>query len=310
VLALAADEKAALALNDRIHTRLQDAVAAGALDGVRSLHGVLWSEDLQRRNWALVSGDRELYPRVEAAFASEGFRAGSFEAFGETLAAAPPPPLRLEDLQSGALADLLASFVFPLGDEIAVVTYLRGVRDFDAVEAALSDLEGVHLLDQGTFVNDIYRGFRETTMRQMLIGGGLVILLLALRYRARRPVLAAFLPSALVAVIVLATFSLTGVQTNLLHVMSLIMVMGMGVDYGVFLVDSAGDREAFGSTMLGLLMSCLTTAFVFGTLAFSSQPALQSIGVTTGLGILLSYVLAPVTLVAAGLGRRAGESHD
>ncbi len=81
------------------------------------------------------------------------------------------------------------------------------------------------------------------------------------------------------------------------------MVMGMGVDYGVFLVDSAGDREAFGATMLSLLMSCLTTAFVFGTLAFSSQPALQSIGVTTGVGILLSYLLAPVALVTLGIGR-------
>jgi len=89
---------------------------------------------------------------------------------------------------------------------------------------------------------------------------------------------------------------------NLLHVMSLIMVTGMGVDYGVFLVDAAGRREAIGATMLSLLISCLTTALVFGTLAFSSQPALRAIGVTTGLGILLSYAFAPVTLVAAGLG--------
>ena len=137
----------------------------------------------------------------------------------------------------------------------------------------------------------------------MLVGGVLVLLLLALRYRAWRPVLAAFLPPVLVAVLVLSMLSLAGVHANLLHVMSLMMVMGMGVDYGVFLVDSAGDREAFGATMLSLLMSCLTTAFVFGTLAFSSQPALRSIGVTTGVGILLSYLLAPVALVALGIGR-------
>ena len=306
VLSLAPDAGQALALNDRVHARLQEAVAAGALDGVRSLHGMLWSEELQRRNWALVSGDRALYPRVEAAFTSEGFRAGAFQAFGDALAGAPPPPLRLEDLQASPLADLLASFAFPLGDEIAVVTYLRGLRDPEAVGAALADLEGVHLLDQRTFVNDIYRGFRQMTLRQMLVGGVLVILLLALRYRAWRPIVAAFLPSALVAVIVLAILALAGVRANLLHVMSLIMVMGIGVDYGVFLVDGARRQEAFGATMLSLLMSCLTTAFVFGTLAFSSQPALQAIGVTTGVGVLLSYLMAPVTLVAAGLAGRGG----
>ena len=135
----------------------------------------------------------------------------------------------------------------------------------------------------------------------MMVGGALVLLFLAGRYRRGRPVVAAFLPSLLVAVFVLALFAVAGIEANLLHVMSLIMVMGMGVDYGVFLVDSAGRRESFGATMLSLLLSCLTTAFVFGTLAFSSQPALRAIGVTTAVGILLSYALAPVTLLAAGI---------
>jgi len=100
-----------------------------------------------------------------------------------------------------------------------------------------------------------------------------------------------------------AILALAGVRANLIHAMSLIMVMGMGVDYGIFLVDSTAHRETLGVTMLSLLMSCLTTAFVFGTLAISSQPALRAIGVTTGLGILLCYLLAPMTLAAMGVGR-------
>jgi predicted exporter len=140
----------------------------------------------------------------------------------------------------------------------------------------------------------------------MLVGGALVLLLLGLRYRAVRPVLAAFLPSLTVALLLLALLAVMGVEANLVHVMSLVMVMGMGVDYGVFLVDSAREPARVGATMLSLLVSCLTTIFVFGTLALSSQPALRAIGVTTGLGILLSYLVAPLALVALGLGA-AGE---
>jgi len=305
VLGLASDEQAALALNEQIHGRLEGARRAGALEGTRSLRGMLWPASLQQRNLAQVAADPTLAARVEAAFVREGFRPGSFQAFADFLAAPPAAPLTLRDLQASPLADLLAPFVFPLGDEIAIVTYLRGLRDPGALRDALADLDGVHLLDQRSFVDDIYREFRETSMRQMLVGGALVVLLLALRYRRWRPTVAAFLPSLLVAVIVLGVLAMSDVQANLLHVMSLIMVAGMGVDYGVFLVDSAEHPEAFGATMLSLLMSCLTTAFVFGTLAFSSQPALQAIGVTTGIGILLSYVLAPVTLLALGFGRRA-----
>jgi predicted exporter len=301
VIGIAPDEAAAVALEDRIHLRLSRAAADGALERTRSLHDLLWSEELQRRNQAVVAADTGLARRVDAVFSAEGFRPGAFAAFADDLAAPPPAPLTLGDLRASPLADLIVPYVFPLGDQVAVVTYLDGLESPDAVRAALADLDGVYLLDQRTFVSNIYREFRETTLRQMLVGGVLVVLLLVARYRRARPVLASFLPSLVVAALVLALLSLTGVEANLLHVMSLIMVMGMGVDYGVFLVDSAGRRESVGATMLSLLMSCLTTAFVFGTLAFSSQPALRAIGVTTAVGILLSYALAPVALAAAGI---------
>ena len=86
-------------------------------------------------------------------------------------------------------------------------------------------------------------------------------------------------------------------------VLGLLLVMGMGVDYGIFLVDSARDERAFSATMLSLLVSCLTTIFVFGTLGLSDQPALRAIGVTTGAGVLLSFLLAPLTFVVAGAHR-------
>jgi predicted exporter len=302
VIGLANDGDAAVALSDAIHDRLQTVVEGGGLDGVRSLHGLIWSEALQRRNRAWLAADPGLYARLDAAFREEGFRPDAFRPFAETLARPPAPPLRLADLQSSPLADLLAPFVFDLGERVAVVTYLRGLGSPDAVRASLEGLDGVYLLDQRSFVNDIYREFRETSLRQIGIGAGLVVLLLCARYRRWRPVLAAFLPSALVAVLVLAALALLDEPTNLFHVISLVMVLGMGVDYGIFCVDSAGRREGLGTTLSSLLLSCLTTALVFGTLALSSQPSLRAIGVTTGLGILLSYLLAPVTLAALGLG--------
>jgi predicted exporter len=308
VIALAPDAEAAVALNDVIHARLERVAAAGGLDDTRSLHALLWSRELQQRNAAVLSAAPDLGARIDAAFAAEGFRPGGFRDFAEELRAPAPAPLELADLQASPFADLLTPFVFDLGDRIAVITYLRGLRDPDAVRAAIDDLEDVHLLEQRSFVNDIYREFRETSLRQILLGGGLVLLLLALRYRAWRPVLAAFLPSALVAVLVLAALAALGEAVNLLHVMSLVMVMGMGVDYGIFCVDSVGRRESFGTTLASLLLSCLTTTFVFGALALSEQPALRAIGITTGIGVLLSFLLAPVVVAAAGMAPGSSDS--
>jgi predicted exporter len=304
-IGVARDAARAIELNDRIDAEIGRAIDAGELSASRTLHSLLWSEELQRRNWQLVSADPTLPARLDAAFVAEGFRPGAFADFARALAEPAPAPLTLADLEASPLADLLAPFVFRLGDETAIVTYLRGLRAPDALRDRLEALDGVYLLDQGAFVDEIYGAFRVVTLEQIGVGGVLVLGILALRYRRWRPVLAAFLPSVIVAALLLAFLALLDVRANLFHAMSLIMLMGMGVDYGIFLVDSASDRESLGATMLSLLMSCLTTAFVFGTLAISSQPALRAIGVTVGLGILLCYLLAPVTLAAMRLGRAA-----
>jgi predicted exporter len=303
---VAADAASALVLNDAIHERLAAARDSGAFQRMRSLHSLVWSEPLQRRNQAALRAQPELPARVEAAFVAEGFRPGTFAPFEATLAAPPPAPLTLADLHGGPLADLPDTYLFPLGERVAVVSYLEGMREPEQVEGALAGLDGAHLLAQRSFVSDIYAEFRETTLEQLAAGCLLVVLLVALRYRAWRPSAAAFVPSLAVAMLLLAGFAAAGIEVNLMHVMSLAMVMGLSVDYGVYLVDSAGDPEELGATLLSLLVSGLSTAFVFGALAISDQPALRAIGVTTGLGVLLSYALAPVMLVALGLRPRGG----
>jgi predicted exporter len=47
---------------------------------------------------------------------------------------------------------------------------------------------------------------------------------------------------------------------------------------------------------------------VFGTLTLSRHPALQAIGATTSLGVLLSFVFAPLSLVMTGGMPRRGET--
>ena len=96
-------------------------------------------------------------------------------------------------------------------------------------------------------------------MQQIFTGNFLVIVLLLVRYRRLRPAVAAFFPSVLVTLLMLGGFAVCGVETNLLHVIGLVMVLGMGVDYGVFVVDSAADPEEMGITMLSTFLGSITT---------------------------------------------------
>jgi predicted exporter len=296
VIGLAPSRQEALELNDRIFERLRTAVASGHLEATRSAHALLWSEELQRRNLAAFRGVPDLDARIDAAFAEAGFRSGAFAPFGADVRSPNAPPLRPEDLADGPLGPILAASLVPLDDGWAAITYLKQVGSPEGIRASLTGLEGAHYFDQHAVLEEIYAGYRRSTLRLVAVGSMLVLAVLLIRYRRPREALLAFLPSALVALTTLGLFGLFQVPVNLLGVVSLLLVMGMGVDYGVFMLESARDPERLDPTILGLLVSCLTTVLVFGTLALSEQPALRSIGLTTGIGVFLAFLVSPAIL--------------
>jgi predicted exporter len=307
-IAVAETEDAAVAGNDRVFEALRACQERGELDGVRSLHDFLWSAELQQRNWQALAAAPELAGRVERAFAAEGFRPEALAPFREALAAGPPAPLRLAELRASELGQLVGPMILDLGDRTGVVTLLRGLRDPPAVARALEQIPGVRLFDQQGFVTGVYREFRDATVRQMVLGSALVFAVLWLRYRRFRPAFAAFLPSTLVAVAMLGALAAFGIQANLLHAMSLVLVTGQGSDYGIFVVDSADRARDFRATMLSLVVSCLTTIFAYGSLALSAEPALRAIGLTTGVGILFCLLLSPLSFLL--LARRHGQEPE
>jgi predicted exporter len=73
------------------------------------------------------------------------------------------------------------------------------------------------------------------------------------------------------------------------------MVLSMGVDYTIFLVECGHERN-LGPTTMSLWGAAVTTMLSFGLLALSQTQALRAIGLTVGIGTALSFLLAPLTL--------------
>jgi predicted exporter len=307
VIALADDPATLLERNEQVYQRLQALVEDGRLSGVRSLHTLLWPEPLQKKNLELLRTGPDLPRRLDEAFARQGFRPGSFSEFAANLAQ-PPPPLDLGTLRASPVGPLAGSLVVDLGGRIAALTYLRGVDDVETVRAAIAGIPEVTLFEQRAMLNDMFARFRDQTLWLVAIGTIVVYALLLVRYREWRSATAAFLPALLAPVVILSGFALAGIETHLLHAVTLLMVLGMGVDYGIFIVDSARDDEdEVGATLVSCLLCCLTTILSFGTLALSSQPPLRAIGLTTGAGVATALVLAPVSLLLLKVApRRAG----
>jgi predicted exporter len=300
VIATGADEETALRKADEVAARLERVRAEGAVEAFVSVHSFLWSADLQRRSRAAVAASPRLGPRTLAALQAEGFKPESFAAFASAAdaLAAPPavPPLTSADLLASPLAPLIRPFFVKLGNEVGVLTFLRGVKDPQRLAAVVGDLPGVSFFDQVGFLDDVYARFRVQTLQSIGIGFFLIFCLHMIRYRRWRPALGALLPALLAVLATLGVLGALGVTANLIHVLSLLIILSIGIDYGVFLVECV-EQGGVGPTSMAVLGSFATTLFSFGLLALSGTPALRAIGLTTAIGVTASMLLSPIALV-------------
>ena len=303
------DLEAALVANDALHATLAEGVEAGELERTRSLHPLLWSAALQRENRDAIPDDA--WERTVRALEAEDFVAAPFAPFREALEARIEP-LRWADLEATPLGRLAGAHRMPFGEGEALLTFVSGVRDPAAVQARVDAVEGARWFDQNAFMQAAYRGFRTRTLELVGVGLFAVFLLVFVRYRRPGLSLAAFAPALVAAGATLGVLGLLGLEANLLHVVTLLLVLSMGVDYGVFMVEAElhareGGAEDGPATIVSLLTACLSTVASFGVLAMSANPALRAMGLTAAIGVLLSLLLAPTAwILVRRPDRRAG----
>ncbi len=149
----------------------------------------------------------------------------------------------------------------------------------------------------------------EEIRRELLRLGGLaalgILALLVLRYRDPRRVLAAMLPCVAAVVWTTGIMGLTGQPWNAVTASAMVLILGLGLDYGVFMVESARRNHA-DTTRHAVILSALTTLAGFGTLVTAGSPVLSTVGLAALTGILGAAVaaLAWVVWVAAPRGGR------
>jgi predicted exporter len=178
----------------------------------------------------------------------------------------------------------------------AAVVMPQGVTDSNepALIATAHAIPGVSFVDKAASVSKLFGEYRVDS--GIWLGGALllVLVLLVLRYRLRGGVTTA-LPVVLAVGVTLAVFGYARVPLNLFNWLALMLVIGVGVNYAVFLREGAVRAQAdLGAVWAGVMLSAATTLLSFGLLGMSEMPALQSFGATLALGIAVSVLLAPL----------------
>lgn len=289
----AADAQAALESSEAV----ADDLAALASDGVITSFDLpsryLPSAATQRVRQQGLPGPAGLRESLARARAGTPFKEDLFAPFVASVAEARTlPPLLPADLEGTTLGLRLRSSLLPMDDRWVALITLSGVEDAEALGAFVYRHGNLNHLDLKRGTKDLMADFRRHGAVRVLWGLAAIMIVLMLGLRSIARTVRVLLPGLIAVVIDMALLRLAGEQLSLFHLVSFLLVIGIGIDYALFFSRADADAGMRGRTFHGLLVCVVSTVSVFGILSTSSLPVLHGIGSTVAVGVALSFVAA------------------
>lgn len=267
---------------------LQSLTRGGKIKGSLSVSPSLVSLERQRRDRELLN--RAVYSAdgaLERVMGKLGFDAMTIAARRGDFDAAKDKFLVPERwLESPLSAPVRHLWLGQLGTGHSAVVLLDGNVAPEEVRAAVEAVRGVAYVDQVADISHVLGEYRRIASWLMLVVMTVMLACLLVFYRSGAAVRTAF-PAATGLALTLATLGLLHEPVNLFHVLSLLLVLGLGVDYAIILREGRNQQA-----VLAVFLSMTTTLISFGLLGFSSVPFVRSIGMTVAFGVAFTFLVA------------------
>lgn len=213
-----------------------------------------------------------------------GFTADAFAPFQEWREH-PPQRLGVEELRSLGFGELLDNLLLHDSQGYRLISLLPDEPQLiGRLERRLAALDGVTLVSQSRFGQQLSSAIGADFSNFISLAGLAVLALLVLLFRRLSDILLAALPVLTGLLVMFGGMVWLGLEMNLFNVIAAILIIGLGVDYGIFMVCHGQQEENLNSAK-AILVSGLTTLVGFGALVLARHPALHSIGITVLLGI-------------------------
>ena len=292
-----ATDQQVLQREEALKRKLDPLIAQGHIAGYQALSNWVPSAQTQRERLALVEGRLLGAEGPLAALAQQvGEDRGWVEATRTHLLSRAAPMSPDAFLRTPASEPWRHLWIGEVGGVRASIVALRGMRyaSIPVLERAAEGLEGVQWVDKVGGISAVLGRYRAYMGWVVLGAYALVYLVLFPRYRGRTwRVLA---PTAAASVLTLALLGLSGQSLQLFHVLALMLLLGVGVDYGIFMQERHGkDGDA---PWLAVGLSAANTLLSFGLLALSGTPALRAFGLTMLAGTALVWLAAPCFILS------------
>lgn len=278
------DQQQLLQRQAALSERLDKLVASKELRGYRSLNQLVLP-DAQRKQLddALIALKQHWQPLLDA-----GIPQSALSTEFDSLVQQPAQTL------DAVLAEPLAEPWRPLwmganAQGVSGLVSLDGQTSTARLQDAAEGLEGVELIDRLGELNQLFAQTQISAATLKLISCAAIVLLLCIPFGLSGALRVVSLP-LLAALTALACLGWLGQPLTLFSAFGLLLITAIGIDYAILMRESVGGAAV---SLIGTLLSALTSWLSFGLLMFSSTPAIANFGLTVSLGLLLSFIFSP-----------------
>lgn len=280
---------------EAVQADLAELREAGLIDGFETVVRWLPSPASQHARQARLPPPAELEQALVAANAELPFRR---ETLGQFLSAVETartlPPLTAAALAETFLGPRTGMLLSPFEGGWLGVVALRGADHAGAEPAlvALAERSKLVYLDLRAGTAELLRGFIAEALKKLLIAAGVILVVLAVALRSPTRLLRIIGPTAIAVAASMTVVLLVYGAINLFHLISLLLVAGLAIDYSLFLSRPIQDASDRARTLFSVSVSAASTLAMFAILALSAIPALRAIGLTAAAGIIAAYLAA------------------
>jgi uncharacterized protein len=298
------DFESSLSVNDSLFAYLSEKLSPGQIVSLAPLLPSRTTQQANERRWKdfWAGGNERL---VRKLLSEEGARLGfSADAFAPFFGMLKrhPGPITLDDMKTIGFGDLMGSMVLTNDNKVQTLTLVPDTQGLiDLFEKDEKSPKGVRLVSQGRFKGLIGHALVGNFTRYIIFALLVIVVAVGVLFRDLKKILLSLLPVATGLIFMLGAMGFLGVEFNLFNIVAAILVIGLGVDLGIFMVCNI--TEGYDHTAnLAILLGGLTSFVGLGALALAQHPALKSIGITVMLGLI--GVIPAALFVVPALYRR------
>ena len=293
------DYSEALRLSDRIYDALNTEMGTNAYISFAAI----WPDEERReqhvKQWNRFwwgERDKKLRRLLKEQGMHYGFNASAFDPFFDTYI--PYTRTVTEPTKNKLFSTLKDRFVSQVDGAWQIISFFPDTDEYVNALERITDGNDAYFVLSRRAVYQTFSGLMSHEVRRIsTIALGMIIVVTILFLKKLRWVVFSLVPAVSGVVGMLGVMAIMHHPLNAANLIAGIVVVGLCIDYGIFITYACGKGLDSG-VGVGVTLSAITTLAGAGVLLLAQHPALFSVGLTLSAGVGSGYVVAIIIVPA------------